>query len=238
MNTMGHAQVVRTFAYFVAVLAATFQLAGCAVSTVNYENPTLPEDVTNQLVLDEEFDAVWDKLIRVLSSEPFVINNVKVTNVNNNVNQDSGLITLDFSTDAPEQFVDCGTATRIYGDETTTFALAGDSSDTYKEAAGINVWRTHETRRTGLIGQINVHVAMVPDGTRVSVNVEYVWLLTCLQASDRIAGLLPGADLPTQMYSEFRKTFNTNTVSGPSADLDYTCGPTGALESMILDIVR
>ena len=213
------------------VVCGASQLTGCAVpvqSTAKITDPVLPEKVSNQAVLDEDFDVVWEKLISGLSSEFFVINNVEKA---------SGLITLDFSTSTPERFVDCGNVTRTYGDESNTFALAGDSSFKYDETVGVNVARKRVTRNTDLSGKINVHVAEVPDGTRVTVNARYIWSVE-LGGTYEMAGSLASGPTQALQRSNFSKSFNTNSVAGPDADLDFTCGATGELEAMILDLVR
>lgn len=231
MNTRSDSHIARTAVLCLVILWSTLQSTGCAVpikSTAKYVDPVLLEHVANQLVLNEEFDVVWDKLIFGLSSEFFVITNVE---------KDSGLITLDFSTNAPEQFVDCGTVTRTYGEESTTFTVAGDYSFKYDEIVGVNVARMNVIRNTGLSGKINVHVARFPDGTRVTVNVRYIWNLE-IGGSYVLAGSLASGPTQSLQRSSHSKSFNTNSVSGPDVDLDFTCRPNGELEDKILDIVR
>jgi hypothetical protein len=231
VNPRSDSHITRTAVLCLVILWSTLQLTGCAVpiqSTANYVDPVLLEHVANQLVLDEEFDVVWNKLISGLSSEFFVITNVEKA---------SGLITLDFSTNEPERFVDCGTVTRTYGGESTTFAVAGDYSFKHDEIVGVNVARKNVIRHTALSGKINVHVARFPDGTRVTVNARYIWNLE-LGGTYVLAGSLASGPTQSLQRSNHSKSFNTNSVSGPDVDLDFTCGPNGELEDMILDIVR
>lgn len=167
-------------------------------------------------------------LISGLSSEFFVINNVEKA---------SGLITLDFSTDSAEQFVDCGTTTRTYGDSTVTYAVAGDSDFLVDRQVGVNVATQTIQRKTSLSGKINVHVSGKPDGTQVTVNVRYIWT-NVVGGSYTVAGVLASSpDMPIQEKT-FAKTFNTNAPSAAATPDDFSCGSNGRLEAMILDIVR
>lgn len=215
---------------FVLVLAAVV-FSGCAVpvkTTTDYSAPDAPRDIENRLVVESSFDDTWGKLIAGLSSEFFVINNIEKA---------SGLITLDFSSEHPEQFVDCGVTTRHYGDQTFTYQAAGDSDYLADKQSGVNVARMNVHRDAALTGKINVHVAEVSDGTQVSVNARYIWTVVA-GGTYKMAGSISSGPTQAIPQSTTTKSFNTRSASKSNGPEDPGCGATGELERMILDIVR
>ena len=112
---------MRNLVISVMIAGGALALVGCAVpraSTMHYAPAQFPNRIVNEAVVPESFDVCWSRLIAGLSSEFFVINNVEKA---------SGLITLDFASEAPERYIDCGQTTRTYADSTFTYAVAGDS---------------------------------------------------------------------------------------------------------------
>src|SRR3546814_4300040 len=60
-----------------AVMAAILLTAGCAAQAdLNYRKPTQPS-LTNSRTVNAGFEETWDGLVRNLSSEFFVINNIE-----------------------------------------------------------------------------------------------------------------------------------------------------------------
>ena len=216
---------------FLALSLMMMAIGGCAVpnkSTMVYTEAAFPSKLENEAVVNASFDDCWSKLISGLSSEFFVINNVEKA---------SGLITLDFSTDAAEDFVDCGTTTRTYGDKTFTYAAAGDAEFQFDQKVSVNVARQTVQRTTSLSGKINVHVSEVPGGTKVAVNVRYIWT-NVVGGYYRLAGSLMSGPVQALDRQTVTKTFNTNAPSARSDSEDISCGSNGKLEKRILDIVN
>ena len=217
----------------ISVVSLLVLTSGCAIpvkSSVNYIPPVPEESLENEVTVDASFDDVWQTLITGLSSEFFVITNIEKA---------SGLITLDFSSDQPELYVECGETTRTYGDETTTYDPAGDSTYKFDGAANSsgNVAKYHVQRTTSLSGKINLHVSEMSDGTRVSVNARYIHtnLVSGFYNVDTGVSVQGGQRLTPETYT---KSFNTNSTSQSGEPDDYVCCGTGELERLILDIVR
>ncbi len=222
---------MRNLVISVMIAGGALALVGCAVpraSTMHYAPAQFPNRIVNEAVVPESFDVCWSRLIAGLSSEFFVINNVEKA---------SGLITLDFASEAPERYIDCGQTTRTYADSTFTYAVAGDSQYLVDEKVGVNVARKEIHRTTSVEGKINVHVSAVPDGTKIAVNVRYV-LTTRVGGRYRIAGSLASGPVQEFAPETYTKAFNTNAPSERESQDDVSCGSNGALEQIILDVVR
>ena len=56
------------------VLAALFLVGGCATSSYIYTPPTSLSTPENEVVLNEPFEVVWDRMVKNLSADFFVIN--------------------------------------------------------------------------------------------------------------------------------------------------------------------
>src|SRR3546814_17893451 len=88
-----------------AVMAAILLTAGCAAQAdLNYRKPTQPS-LTNSRTVNAGFEETWDRLVRNLSSEFFVINNIE---------KEFRIINVSFQTEAPDRYVDCGVTHRTY----------------------------------------------------------------------------------------------------------------------------
>ena len=213
-----------------ALVLVVLSAGGCAVATKSshiYENPEREESVANSEVFGLSMDACWQRLIAGLSSEFFVITNVEKA---------SGLITLDFGTDHPEGYVDCGTTTRTYGDQSVVYEVAGDSQYMADVQVGVNVSRQTVQRDTSLSGKINVHVSEVAGGTRVAVNARYIWTAEIGGFYESVGSMGSAGPFPLNKQVH-TKSFNTNAPSLGEGD-EISCGSNGALEKLILDIVR
>lgn len=57
------------------IITILFLLSGCATSTVSYAPPS-ESNIQNSKQVNQPFDALWDQLIKKLSSDFFVINNI------------------------------------------------------------------------------------------------------------------------------------------------------------------
>src|SRR3546814_18902843 len=110
-----------------AVMAAILLTAGCAAQAdLNYRKPTQPS-LTNSRTVNAGFEETWDRLVRNLSSEFFVINNIEKA---------SRIINVSFQTDSPDRYFICGVphrpSTRPNGKkEVYTYGGAGDSCILY-----------------------------------------------------------------------------------------------------------
>lgn len=192
-------------------------LTGCASSSVDYRAP-VPKSMTNTKDVSAPFDQVWDALVRQLSSDFFVINNI---------DKNSRLINLSFSTQKPSDYVDCGVTNRTFENargktnysyqsaDSSAFSVTNDKSIAFNMA-----------RKTKLEGRVNIYVAPIASGTSVAVNTKYVldvdWSAVSFEGA-------PGGN--------GRNTFDFSTKQGYSSS-DLTCYAKGTLERKILEMVN
>ncbi|MBS6036494.1 MULTISPECIES: hypothetical protein [Pseudomonas] len=200
-----------------SLVAIAASISGCATSSVDYRPPT-GKAVANTKEVSAPFDQAWDALVRQLSSDFFVINNI---------DKNSRLINLSFSTQKPSDFVDCGTTNRAFengrGKRNYSYASA-DSSDfsvTNDQSMAFNM-----SRRSKLEGRVNIYLAPTPTGTTVAVNSKYA-----LQINWSAVGFdgSPGGS--------GANSFDFSTKQGYVAP-ELTCYAKGTLEQRILEMVN
>jgi hypothetical protein len=213
---------------------------GCATPGTSTLNTTAPEvyEVTNELTIDDVFDSVWDRLVGELSKSFYVINNI---------DKASRLINVSFASDTPEVYVDCGMARRQYkrGTELQVYDYEIASSSSYKMAdrSGQYPVTRFIERHTRLEGRVNIYVAPVDAGTRVSVNAKYILSVT---ASGRyvVENLLgaptaQGEQAPHTTTIDFGTNRPSNTNWGTGENPSFVkCYSRGKLEEDILACAR
>lgn len=126
-----------------------FIFTGCGATAPEYTAPQSSTTEATSVMIDEPYDATWDKLIDFTSARFFAIDNYE---------KDSGLMTLSFSSN-PERFVDCGTV--------------GSGSD---QQGWVEWYKQANTSSTvSLNGRMNLTVREESESqTRVEVNTRYV----------------------------------------------------------------
>lgn len=212
-------------------------LSGCATqakSTLNYTKP-LERNNKNEIVVNRPFENVWSGLIRQLSKSFFVVNNVE---------KESRLINVSFSSEAPEDYVDCGVSKRIFenGSEKNEYVYSVAADSSYKSGGrkpqnGANLTIVdYVQRNTGLAGRINIYVAPTNDKkTEVSVNTKYVFTV-------KLTGQAQGINI-------FGQVMATSEIDIPKSSIDFTtnvpggsdelkCFSKGVLEDEVLDMVK
>jgi hypothetical protein len=204
---------------FVSLIVGTIVLAGCATSTSNY-SPPVASSIANTKQVASPFDSTWDKLVRQLSSDFFVINNI---------DKNSRLINISFSSQKPSDFVDCGRSMRTFknarGEQTYNYNSADSTQFTMANDAG-HVF--HLQRTTRLEGRTNIYVAPEANGTLVIVNTKYVVNLTV--NSTNVEGHPAGTQNLTWDFST-KQGYVDQGSNGVS------CHATGAIERRILSLV-
>lgn len=207
-------------------------VAGCASSsTINYEMPET-NSIENTAVIDGSFDQVWDRTVRNLSSDFFVINNI---------DKESRIMNVSFGTSTPTDFIDCGVTNRTFTD-----GSGGTQSTRYETANSASFWEAYSDnfysglpmaveRLTSLDGRVNVYIAPLNSNqTEIRVNARYVW----------------EAQVSAQVYDEFQNrpvappqttlvdvSFNTGQ-EGRSTSGEVICRANGELERRILGAAR
>lgn len=205
----------------IITLAAAAALGGCASAKVDYVQAAF-SPVENSVNVSGTFDETWDKLIKRLSSDFFIINNVE---------KNSRIINVSFSSSTPEKYVTCGTTTRQYADGTKNITYSYDpaASTQYLSANDIGAFITL-VRKTRLEGRANIYVEAISSNMNsVSTNIKYILTanVSVFNASDVNIG-----------NSSFVFDFSTKNPSQPmhdgSALPPVVCHSTGTLEGMIL----
>jgi hypothetical protein len=218
-------------------------LCGCATQGANTSQytPGNRTKIDNETTVDGSSSRVWDVLVRDLAKSFYVINNI---------DKESRIINVSFTSTEPADFVDCGRTVRTFTEgsnvERYEYDVAGKA--TFKVAANKQehpafsnyaVW----SRSPTLEGRSNVYLAPAAGDagkTTVSVNTRYV-LNVRLKGdafAKHISGGVQGRGRLPEDTATF--TFNTNTVgTGDSANgVVVTCFSKGKLEKEILQMVQ
>ena len=210
---------------FLVPLGAALALAACATSDIQHTNPGHYSTEYN-VILKENFDAVWLRLVKNLASDFFVINNIE---------KDSHIINVSFSSSTPSEFIDCGKSTRTFSN------LRGTQNVIYNTADSTNFTVTSSTnlvyyasRKTYLEGRSNIYVAPNQNGTEINVNTKYV-LSIKIRLTD-VRGRPAGT-------TEYNYDFTTKRPLDQMASFKGSlrkmkCVTNGKLEKLILDYAR
>lgn len=230
--------------YFIIIISSLLIISGCAIqgkNTMNYTAPT-PLQVQNEIVVPQPYTVVWDKLVKGLSRSFFVINNI---------DRESRIINISFSTNAPADYIDCGTNHRTYtqGEKVETYDYEVAKSTSFKIATEHQYdpnfsYYSIMKRDTSLEGRSNIYVA--PDEkdknkTLVTVNTRYIY--TARVKGDIYSENWGGManHIMTVPEQTSNVIFNTNKpgeladAGGPGILL-VCCGK-GRLEKEILDLI-
>lgn len=200
----------------ISVLLIAGLLTGCISSTVDYKKPQM-QSINNTKFIKSDFDKAWDILVRNLSSDFFVINNI---------DKSSRLINVSFSTNTPSSFVDCGMTSRTFSNARGTQNYNYQTSDSinYSIAVGINAFNIQKVSK--LDGVLNIYIAPESQGSVVTVNGKYV-----------LNNEFKGVSFDGQQRDSLSKSFSFSTKS-PYSEQDITCVSNGKLEKKILDMVN
>jgi len=226
----------------IAVSLIIINLLGCAYPTSSYVYiPPKKAKYDNEILVDKPFEVVWDELVKQLSKSFYVINNIEKA---------SRIINLSFSTDTPDEYVDCGATTREYGKKSnkkvSTYKIAEPSF--YQSASrggelGQFPVVTNVNRETALEGRVNIFAAPEGNSTRIVVNCRYVFSVDAsgnYEVRNVIGTVIENGNIPS---STTEIVFNTNQEKkanwGTAGSPEYvSCHSTGKLEQEILDLVR
>ena len=214
------------------LFAGMFILSGCAgfsKSTIEYYPPKAKK-IVNEIIIDKPFDSVWDKLISNLSKKYFVINNVEKV---------SRIINVSFSSDEPENYIDCGRTSR-------TFMLGSEGSPErfHYESAADSVYKTTIPNpvnnkfnipilvryKTALDGRTNIYVAPKGNRTAISVNTRYIFKQNVVTQA-----LVGGAVSQTNLTLSFNTNQEgTRELYNYGEIINYKCVSKGIIEGDIL----
>lgn len=225
----------------ITLLSITFLplLTGCVtaggVSSYSTQAPT-PVEIQNSILLEDSFGDVWDKLVKELVTKFYVINNI---------DKESRLINLTFTSDSPEQFVTGGKTERVFEQGGVTSRYSYDPAESSSYVYGYS-WGAYNNlpevaivvRRTSLQGRANIYVAPDEGSTIVTVNCRYV--LTVIVSGSYIRknafGQVMGSG-PLQSES-WTASFNTNEPTTVSWGSAVTFQSIGTFENDVLSILK
>lgn len=225
----------------ISVVSIALLISSCATQGVSSYTATQaqPVPVNNEIQVAQLYSKIWDKLVRQLSKSFFVINNI---------DKESRIINLSFSTNSPVEYVDCGQSHRTYkvgtNVQTYDYDVAGPVS--YRIAA---VKQEHPalinyadiTRSPSLEGRTNVYLAPSPNdnnSTTVTVNTRYILSLNVKghAYAQHINGNI--FDRGVVPFEPFVFSFNTNApVTEKIGNETFTCFAKGKLEREILGMI-
>lgn len=187
------------------------------------------------------FDQAWDKLVKELATQFYVINNI---------DKESRLINVSFSTDRPEQFVTGGTTTREFRRKGAVehFSYDPAASSSYKTGWKWGQYNNLPStgtffRQTSLEGRANIYVAPDGDETLVTVNCRYVLTVnvTGIFVAENAfgtpvqSGAVPSSSATASFSTNVPVRVNWGTPAEPSW---ATFRSTGKFESDILSIIK
>lgn len=227
----------------ILVLLLALLVSGCAVQGVNtfrYTDNT-PQKITNEIIVSKTPSEVWDILVKELSKSFYMINNI---------DKESRIINVSFTTDNPGDYVDCGDTHRTYtqGKKVETFDYEVANSSMFKLATDrqyqpafayyYKIYRTPE-----LEGRSNIYVAPFENDeskTVITVNVRYVmtfkdqWTLYSEHANGSIRSIRNDSSPSSSMFFSTKAPKTTDFPDGVS----ITCFSKGRLEQEILDMIK
>jgi hypothetical protein len=225
------------------VIVVVAVLSGCATQGVNSFKylERSPTRVDNEITISKPQPQVWDGLVKELSKSFFVINNI---------DKESRLINLSFSSNSATDYVECGQTHRVYqqGSKKEVFDYDVAGPATFKFAAPRqehNAFVNYAImqRQTSVEGRTNIYLAPnEKDSSTTIMTVNTRYILTIKTRGQAYAEHLNGNIYPREHIPEqtFTIMFNTNQpgqASGAAADM-ITCFSKGKLEKDILDLIK
>ncbi|TGU71036.1 hypothetical protein E4633_11845 [Geomonas terrae] len=229
---------IRTLAF-----VSIFSLAGCATQGVNSTHYTAPVQakIANEATVQKQNTQVWDGLVKEISKSFYVINNI---------DKESRIINISFSTNTPSDYVDCGFTERTYtqGNNVEKFDYRVAGKSRFKMAGDQQphpAWASYAivVREPSLEGRMNIYVAPAEsdkNSTQVTVNTRYIWTVKVkgemynehANRNTVFIGNIPESTSNTM--------FNTNTTGEYDAGKGtiIKCVSTGKLENEILGLLK
>jgi hypothetical protein len=232
------------------LLPSFFSLTACAPiweSSLQYTDPVQGETIVDARVIAKPFDGTWSTLVGNIANSPFVIKDL---------DKASGFIDLAFSTDEPQNYVDCGRAKRkyMYKQESHAYeyAVAGQAEYKIVRNGGSGMLNVVSIlRRASLEGRVSIYVD--PRGakeTALTTHIRYVWTIRIYGTEEHTDGA--ETVIRKTLDREIDKgtiSFSTNQVGtdgiifnviNNKSDMyektSIKCRSTGSLESQVLGL--
>lgn len=210
--------------FFVLLLMfAGLVLTGCAKTVTTYIQPQEYE-IKNTRVYNKGYDEVWKATVDSIATNFWSIDNVQ---------KDSGIITISFATDEASRWVDCGMMHHVVtqGVQDITYSMTDPNVALKQAVGGGNVWDVVRTVR--LIAKSNIIVKKEGSSkTRVTINTNYN--LVCKYGAPLITPLV-GA--PFYFGQPTTSSQNFTTIK-EGRDNEQICRSKNTLEENILDAIQ
>ena len=215
-----------SFGKHLTLLGVLAALSGCAASSTFSYTESPPVEVENAVLIGRGFDPTWDILVKNLAAEFFVINNI---------DKESRIINVSFSTNDPGQFMNCGRSARSFtggaGKSVSYNYAVTDDVEYYSADDQGRAWSVR--RETELNGRANIYLAPEGENTRMTVNVRYIMNV------DVAAYFLSAAGLPVGPPDrrDWSLVFETKNPLKATGD-DPACHSLGTLEQRIMQAAQ
>lgn len=141
---------------------------GCASKITTDMTPPQEYTVQETKIYDKSYDKVWKAVVESIGSSYFVLENIE---------KDSGILSLSFSAKAPKDFIDCGSITESGVVQMQNYKLTYDGTETniVKKIVTNQGVPGESLRKFSLVGKSNILVKSVnKNETRVTVKTRYV----------------------------------------------------------------
>jgi hypothetical protein len=195
--------------------------AGCAGS-LNYYPPTINNKPNPSIIIDQNRDTVWKKMVPALGKHFFVINNI---------DKSSGLINISYSGN-PEVYIDCGRivskVSNLQGERTYDFPAA--RANQQYEIMKTNLYILN--REMSLEGRMNLIFEEIgEDKTQVTAYTKYV-------VSKKVTVRNTGGGISQNFANSV--SFNSDGIGTfPTGDgRETVCRPNGKFESDVLMLAK
>ena len=212
----------------IGIILSSLMFVGCASKTDISYTPPQTNVEKNTRIFNGNIEKVWDATIKAVGESFFVIDNIE---------RDSKIITLSFSVQNPNDFIDCGIinitnssgmsgrgTTSIQGAQATATYLATDGTPHPKPTL----------RTTTLSGKSNIILSREgSNSTNVKVVTRYA-LLVNHEGSKWIPVGFGGYSQP--MQSSQSVAFNTGEI-GTGSKGQLQCTSRYTLEDTLLDLI-
>ncbi|WP_137917946.1 hypothetical protein [Hydrogenophaga sp. 2FB] len=226
----------------VTLLASLLLIGGCATqgTSTHHYSESVKRKIANETTVDGAYSAVWDVLVRDLAKSFYVINNI---------DKESRIINVSFTSTDADDYVDCGRTQRTFaeGERVERYDYAVASKSTFKVAAQRQEHPAFSNyavivREPILEGRANIYVAPVPgDVARTTISVNTRYILNIRVRGEGFAKHISGNIQSRGRLPEETSTYTFNTGGSSSKDagngVTVTCSSRGKLESEILGFV-
>ena len=196
-------------------------LVGCASKMTSDIIPPQERQFEDSRVYNSGYEAVWKAVVQSIGSSFFVLENIQ---------KESGIMSLSFSASAPGDYIDCGSVHEYgnIGPNKLDYTFISTSPRVTRKVVSPNGIPGDVVRTCTLNGKANILVqAIGAKQTRVTVKARYVFSLTNLVA-------LYGAPYPMKVDNSM--TFTGKEVGEfPGVERSILCKSKGVLEASILD---